>query len=264
MSSARRSSAFSTASSTRAATATASPARMRRTGQLVPKGTVEPYVVLAARRQPARRDGRARIAAAGDDRCPRWSGKLPARLDYNVEMALQTRIARLRRRAAPGPDTGSCASRCRGIARRFRRQRRIQLRVGRRRIPPTARAARSISSIRRRTTSTAWPIRWAGATSTTCAPGFEITPFKATADHRRTITRGGWPRTRDALYAASGAVLARVPAGAAQRHVGQELDVQVARPLTPQLAARRRLRAHLPRRRSSSRRRRARPTAARS
>ena len=41
---------------------------------------------------------------------------------------------------------------------------------------------------------------------------------------------------RDALYAASGAVLARVPAGAASTKVGQEIDIQVARPLSPQLA----------------------------
>ena len=37
--------------------------------------------------------------------------------------------------------------------------------------------------------------------------------------------------SRDALYAASGAVLARVPPGAASTNVGQGLDIQVARPL---------------------------------
>ena len=42
--------------------------------------------------------------------------------------------------------------------------------------------------------------------------------------------------TRDALYAASGAALARVAGGAASSRVGQELDVQVSRPLFPQLA----------------------------
>jgi hypothetical protein len=40
---------------------------------------------------------------------------------------------------------------------------------------------------------------------------------------------------RDALYAASGAVLARVAAGAASTHVGQEIDIQASRVLTPQL-----------------------------
>ncbi|MEO7192441.1 MAG: alginate export family protein [Vicinamibacterales bacterium] len=56
----------------------------------------------------------------------------------------------------------------------------------------------------------------------------------------------GWPVTasyhswwlaqaRDGLYAASGALVARVPAGADARHVGQEIDVQVSHALTPQL-----------------------------
>jgi hypothetical protein len=40
---------------------------------------------------------------------------------------------------------------------------------------------------------------------------------------------------RDGIYTAGSAPLARVPAGAARRHVGQEVDVQVARALTPQL-----------------------------
>lgn len=39
----------------------------------------------------------------------------------------------------------------------------------------------------------------------------------------------------DALYLASGAVLARVTGGAASTHVGHELDVQVTRALTPQI-----------------------------
>ena len=40
---------------------------------------------------------------------------------------------------------------------------------------------------------------------------------------------------RDALYAAGGAALARVPTGAASAHVGQELDIQATKALTPQL-----------------------------
>jgi Alginate export len=41
--------------------------------------------------------------------------------------------------------------------------------------------------------------------------------------------------SRDALYNAGGVAIARVAAGAASTHVGQEIDVQAARPLTPQL-----------------------------
>jgi hypothetical protein len=40
---------------------------------------------------------------------------------------------------------------------------------------------------------------------------------------------------RDALYSAAGSPVARVASGAASTHVGQEFDVQVSRPLFPQL-----------------------------
>jgi hypothetical protein len=65
--------------------------------------------------------------------------------------------------------------------------------------------------------------------------GFDVTPFKATPI--AVSYHSYWlAQSRDALYAASGAPLARVPAGAASTRVGQELDVQGSRPLTPQLA----------------------------
>jgi hypothetical protein len=64
--------------------------------------------------------------------------------------------------------------------------------------------------------------------------GFDFSPLR------------GWPvsagyhqwwlaQNRDGLYNAGGTLVARVPAGAASRHVGQELDVQVTHALTPQL-----------------------------
>ena len=42
-------------------------------------------------------------------------------------------------------------------------------------------------------------------------------------------------RAADALYNAGSTVIARVPGGADNRHVGQEIDVQASRPITPQL-----------------------------
>jgi hypothetical protein len=64
--------------------------------------------------------------------------------------------------------------------------------------------------------------------------GLEFTPLKGlpmTANYH-----SWWLANRsDAIYAASGATLARVIGGATSRHVGQELDVQVTRMLTPQL-----------------------------
>jgi hypothetical protein len=64
--------------------------------------------------------------------------------------------------------------------------------------------------------------------------GVEVTPVR------------GWPITtnyhswwladrRDGLYAASSALVARVAGGAANRHVGQEVDVQLVKALTPQI-----------------------------
>lgn len=65
--------------------------------------------------------------------------------------------------------------------------------------------------------------------------GFDLTPIKATpvivGYHAYWLAEA-----RDALYAASGAPLARVPGGAASTRVGQEIDLQVSRPLTPYLA----------------------------
>ena len=64
--------------------------------------------------------------------------------------------------------------------------------------------------------------------------GIELTPWKGLP---LVANYHSWwlNETRDALYAAGGAVLARVPAGAASAHVGQELDIQATRALTPQL-----------------------------
>lgn len=64
--------------------------------------------------------------------------------------------------------------------------------------------------------------------------GVEFTPFKG---FPVTTNYHSWwvAEKRDGVYTALGAPLARVPAGAAGRHVGQELDAQVTRAITPQL-----------------------------
>ena len=65
--------------------------------------------------------------------------------------------------------------------------------------------------------------------------GFEFTPLKATP---LSVNYHSWwlADKADALYAASGAALARVAGGATDSHVGQELDVQISRSVTPQIA----------------------------
>jgi hypothetical protein len=65
--------------------------------------------------------------------------------------------------------------------------------------------------------------------------GIEITPIKATPI---SVNYHSWwlASRNDGLYGASGALLVpRVPTGAVDTHVGQELDVQVSRAITPQL-----------------------------
>jgi len=64
--------------------------------------------------------------------------------------------------------------------------------------------------------------------------GFEITPLKGLP---LTANYHSWwlAEANDAIYNAGSAVLARVATGAASRHVGQEIDVQVSRALTPQI-----------------------------
>lgn len=65
--------------------------------------------------------------------------------------------------------------------------------------------------------------------------GVEFTPFTATP---LSVNYHSWwlANKADSLYAANGTPLARVVGGAADAHVGQELDVQVSRNLTPQIA----------------------------
>jgi hypothetical protein len=65
--------------------------------------------------------------------------------------------------------------------------------------------------------------------------GVEISPLRNTPV---TVSYHTWwlaSRT-DGLYAATGALIARVPGGAASSHVGHEIDIQASRALTPQIA----------------------------
>jgi hypothetical protein len=64
--------------------------------------------------------------------------------------------------------------------------------------------------------------------------GLDLTPLKGLPI---TTNYHSWwlAETRDGIYTAGSAPLARVIAGAADRHVGQEIDLQVARALTPQI-----------------------------
>jgi hypothetical protein len=196
----------------------------------VPQASVEPFVFY-------RRDVnlRSELATIGNLHQTtvgtRVAGKLPARLDYSVEMALQ-------RGSLAADSVEAWAGHW---------QMRESL--------PGAGAVKLISEYNfasgddnpadgtRRTFDQLYPtghdklgladqVGWRNIHH--LREGFEFTPIKATPISASYHT--WWlVNANDALYAASGALLARVPGGAADTHVGQEIDVQVTRALTPQI-----------------------------
>jgi hypothetical protein len=197
---------------------------------LVPMGSVEPYVFW-------RRDVNLRTedAAPGDlgqtTVGVRLAGRLPARLDYGVEVAMQ--------RGSLGADD------VRAWAGHWQLRETL----------PGAGAVRLTGEYNfasgdkdpadgvRGTFDQLYPtphdkygladqIGWKNIHH--ARAGVEFTPVKGLPV---TTNYHSWwlAETRDGIYTAGSAPLARVPAGAASSHVGQELDVQVARALTPQL-----------------------------
>jgi hypothetical protein len=200
------------------------------TTKLVPGASVEPFVIF-------RRDVnlRSELGAIGNLAQTtvgfRAAGKLPARLDYGVDMALQ-------RGSLAADDISAWAGHW---------QMRASL--------PGRGAVKLISEFNY-ATGDARPTDGIRGTFDQLYPtghdklglsdqvgwrnvrhireGFEVSPFKATPVSVSYHT--WWLDDRaDGLYAASGMLVARVPGGAASSHVGQEIDVQVTRPLTPQL-----------------------------
>ena len=197
---------------------------------LIPQGAVEPYLFW-------RRDTNlaAEIGPAGDLESTtvgvRFAGRLPARLDYGVEMALQRGSLSgddveawgghwQLRETLPGPGTmkltaeynfaSGDADPADGVRGTFDQ------------LYPTPHDKYGLSD----------QIGWKNIHH--ARAGFDVTPIKGlpiTANYH-----SWWlADTRDGLYNAGSAVIARVPGGAANSHVGQELDVQVSRPLFPQL-----------------------------
>jgi hypothetical protein len=200
------------------------------TGRILPRATVEPYVFW-------RRDVNQRAETGPLDSLQqvttgaRLVGKLPARLDYNVEVSVQ--------RGSLGPDS------VRAWAGHWQLRRTL-----------TGATAPHVTAEYNYASGDADPADGIRGTFDQLYPtahdkygladqvgwrnlrhvriGFDITPVKATPI---TVSYHSYwlAERRDALYAASGAPLARVPAGAASARVGQEIDLQVARPLTAQL-----------------------------
>lgn len=199
-------------------------------GALVPQGTAEPYVFWRRdanlRSESGVVDALHQVTAGG-----RFVGKLPARFDYNLEAAIQ--------RGSLGPDSISAWAGHWQVRRTF---------PGRG--APRAAAEYNYASGDadptdgiRGTFDQLYPtahdkygladqVGWRNIHH--ARVGFEVTPIKATPV---TVSYHSYwlAESRDALYAASGAPIARIPSGAADTRVGQEVDVQISRPLTPQL-----------------------------
>jgi hypothetical protein len=198
--------------------------------KLIPQAAVEPF--LFWRRDVNLRSELTTVGTLSQTTMGvRVAGKLPARLDYGVEMAMQ-------RGSLAADSVNAWAGHW-------------QLRES----LPGAGAIKLIAEYnfatgddnptdgRRQTFDQLYPtghdklgladqVGWRNVHHV--REGIEFSPVKATPI---SLNYHSWwlAEKTDGLYAASGALLARVAGGAASAHVGQEIDVQVTRALTPQI-----------------------------
>ena len=200
------------------------------TAAIVPRSTIEPYVFW-------KRDSNLRTELNTTDNLNlatigvRWAGKLPRRIDYGTEMAVQT--------GSLGADNVQAWAG------------HWQLRAG----APT-RVPLGLTGEYNYASGDADPTDGTRGTFDQLYPtghdkygladqvgwrnihhlrtGVDVTPIKALL---LTASYHSWwlAERNDALYNAGGAVIARAVGGAINRHVGQEIDVQASRPITPQL-----------------------------
>jgi len=198
--------------------------------RLVPKASVEPFVFW--RRDVNLRSERGATGTLSQTTTGvRVAGRLPARLDYGVEMAMQ-------RGSLAADDISAWAGHW---------QMRESL-PGRGVVRLTseynfATGDNSATDGARQTFDQLYPtghdklgladqVGWRNIHH--LREGVEFTPIKATPISLNYHT--WWlASTTDGLYSAGGALLARVATGAAHTHVGQEVDIQVSRALTPQI-----------------------------
>ena len=196
----------------------------------VPNGSFEPYVFF---RRDATLTGEAGVTGdlSATTVGARFAGRLPAALDYNVEMALQ-------RGGLGANDVSAWAGHW---------QLRETLKT--RGTPKITGEYNYASGDKdpndgvRHTFDQLFPtphdkygladqVGWKNIHH--LRSGFEFTPVKglpiATNYHSWWLAE-----RRVGLYNVASAIVARIPAGAADRHVGQEIDVQVTKALFPQL-----------------------------
>jgi hypothetical protein len=199
--------------------------------KLVPKATVEPYVFWRLSRGLKSEAG---IPSKLDFKTIglRWVGKLPANFDYGVEMATQT--------GSLGPDdvqawgghwlAGYTFAKPTSKPRLFAEYNFAtgdgnatdQKRQGFDQLYPTPHDKTGLAD----------QVGWKNIHHV--RGGLELKP---TAKLSASTSYHSWwlANTHDALYGVSGAVVAKFTDGSAGRHVGQEVDVQAAYPVTPQI-----------------------------
>ena len=196
-------------------------------------GILEPYEFVRTRaeshgRKPAR-TGDLTSSTSG----VRSAGKLSARTDYNVEAAIQRgslgirRHFRMGRTRAGRPHDSRRVEDLSGV-------RRIQLRLWRRHTRQTAMRGTfdQLYPTAHDKYGLADQVGWKNIHH--LRTGVEVRP------HAKLALAGGYhsfwlASATDALYNAGGAVLARIPTGAPDRHVGQELDIQATYTPSPRI-----------------------------
>ena len=200
-------------------------------GALIPKASFEPFVFWKQDRSLKNEAGAlADLHAATVG--VRWVGRLPARLDYNTEMAAQT--------GSLGSDSVAAWASHWQLRETYPGPHAV-------RISAELNLASGDSDSADGTRGTfdqlyptphdkyglADQVGWRNIRHV--RTGIEFTPgrkWNVGANYH-----SWWlMESRDALYGAGGAAVARVATGATSTHVGQELDAQVSRQLTPQLA----------------------------
>lgn len=201
------------------------------TGKLVPKASVEPYLYYrygTAQRAETGVLGDLQQATLG----VRWVGTLPARLDYNVEMVAQ--------RGSLATDDISAWAGHWNVRETLTKKYAVKL-FGEFNY---ASGDGNATDGTRHTFDQLYPTPhdkigladqagWRNVRH--LRTGLELTPRKGVA--LAASYHSIWlANTRDALYNAGGAAVARVVGGAASAHVGQEIDVQATWAVSPILS----------------------------
>jgi hypothetical protein len=198
----------------------------------IPKATLEPYVLWrVAPRAASERYGVRKLSAftAG----ARWVGKLPGSFDYGLEMAAQNgSVGADEVRAWAGHWQLGYTVALLGWKPRLIAEYNFASGDGNS-ADGTIRAFDQLYPTPHDKYGLADQVGWRNIRHLRFGAELKVTAKLTVVPNYHSF----WlANPRDALYAASGAVIARSPAGAAGRHVGQEWDFQALVPVSKQIA----------------------------